>query len=416
VKAKKWAIVRGAAQLYTNEKLMRRKDARFTERDLDPIEDGALVYSLRKARGRDIPDEVLWSGKTRDIPKAFLKTKLQKDLKKRKCLMPGLIDSHAHLVFAGDRSQEFSARCAGATYEELARAGGGIHYSVSATRSATEAELYRLAVDRVRAMAALGIRGIEMKSGYGLDQATEFKQLKVMKRVEEAFPELYFRRTYMGAHAIPDGFTADQWIEEICIYHLPEIVRQGLAHDVDIFVDAGYFGVAHAKKLAQAAAELGLGFRIHADELKNTGAAECAAELRALSADHLLKVSKKGIGALARSRTVATLLPGTAFFLKADHAPARALLDAGVRVAIASDFNPGSCPSFDLPWMLQMAAVHYRMNPAELMASVTINAAIAVGAKDSLGALVPGRRALFTEINADSFEGWLYTLGRWRSS
>ncbi len=410
---KTWAVLKGAARLYTNERMVERAGGRFNLSDLAPIEDGAIVYSLRKVRGKEIPGEILWSGETKKIPKKFLKTRKQRDLKQKACLIPGLIDAHTHLVFAGDRSDEFIARMGGVTYDELAKKGGGIQASVRATRAVTESELFRIAKRRVTVIAALGVRGIEMKSGYGLDRATEFKQLRVMKRIEETFPEFYFRRTYMGAHAVPPGSSADAWINEICTEILPEIKARDLAHDVDIFVDDGYFDVSHATKLAEAAQRLGLGFRMHADELGNTGAAEAAAKNSALSADHLLKISRAGIAALAGSITVATLLPGTAYFLREPHAPARDLLDAGVRVAIASDFNPGSCPSFDLPMILQMAAVNYRMNSAELLASVTLSAAQAMGMKDTLGALIPGRRALFTEINALSFEGWLYTLGRW---
>lgn len=326
-------------------------------------------------------------------------------------MIPGLVDCHTHLVFAGDRSAEFARRCGGESYQKIASEGGGILTTVKATREATEAGLLRLAKARVRESLSYGVRTLELKSGYGLDEASELKQLVVARKLAKAFPEVGFQSTYLGAHAIPKGRSRQEYVSEIVEKTLPHIASQGLADSVDVFVDEGYFEVSDARMILAEAKRLGLSVKLHADELGNTESAALACELGALSADHLLQISERGIQALAGSETTAVLLPGTAYYLRAAHAPARRLIDAGARVAIATDFNPGTCMTLNLPLVLNIAALYLGMSRAELLASVTYNAACALGLQERRGSLEPGKDAAFAILPFMKFEELYYCFG-----
>ena len=390
-----------ASFAYTGEAVVEKEGRMLDPSDLSAIEDGAVVYDRKK---------VLWVGPTRELPERFKGVK-KTHLKNKQAIMPGLIDAHTHLVFAGSRATEFARRCAGTTYQEIANEGGGILTTVRATREASLEALFESALKRALIAYRHGVRTIECKSGYGLDHDTEIKCLKVVKHLREALPQMTFVSTYLGAHAIPEGKKKTAYIDEIIHRTLPEVKRLGLAEFCDVFVDEGYFTLQDGERILRAAHKLGFKLKIHADELVNTESARLAAKLEAHSADHLLKISDKGIAALAKSDTVAMMLPGTAFYLKANYAPARKLLDQGARVGIATDFNPGSCYSLNLPLMMNLSALYLGMNAAEIFAGVTYNAAASLGLEKTKGALIAGYDSDFVVLPYENFEEMYYRMG-----
>jgi imidazolonepropionase len=398
-----------ASELLTGGGVRDKRGRRVADSDLGRIEDGAIVYSTGKD-GR--PGRIEWVGETSSIPKKF--TKIPKhDLKGKRAVVPGFVDCHTHLVFAGDRSEEFAARCGGATYEEIAAKGGGILSTVRATRGASIAELVRLGAERLREMASYGVRTVEIKSGYGLDFESEMKSLEAVAALKGKFPELTLIPTFLGAHAFPREKTRTEYLRELKGKMLPEVARRQLAEACDVFVDAGYYTRDEGRELLGAARALGLKIKLHADELEDTSSAELAVELGALSADHLLKVSDRGIASLAASETVAVLLPGTAFYLKAPHAPARKLLDAGAVVALSTDFNPGTCMCLSLPVIMTIAALYLGMTRAEIFSAVTYAGAKALGLESRKGTLAVGLDADLAVLPFARFEECYYRFA-WR--
>lgn len=309
-------------------------------------------------------------------------------------LTPGLIDPHTHLVYAGHRAHEFELRLEGATYEEIARAGGGIRSTVSATRTADESALLALAVKRARAWIAQGVTTLEVKSGYGLSQEHEARCLRVARRLAEVLP-IEVRTTSLGAHALPPEFAdrADDYIEEVCRW-LPGQQREGLVDAVDVFCDRIGFTPAQTERVFAAAQALGLPVKLHAEQLSNQEGAALAARFGALSCDHLEHLSEAGIAALARSGTVAVLLPAAYYFLRDTQLPpVQGLRQAGVPMALATDHNPGSAPGLSVLLMLNMACTLFRLTPLEAWQGITLHAARALGLDD--------RGRLATECRAD---------------
>jgi imidazolonepropionase len=315
------------------------------------------------------------------------------------CALPGFVDSHTHLPFAGDRSTEFAKRLSGATYRQIAEAGGGILSTVRATRAASEDELARLSVERLRRMLLHGVTVVEAKSGYGLDFDNELKQLRAIRSAALEVP-IEVIATAMPLHEVPperrsaDGSKdKDGWIHEVERDLVPVIVCEGLAEFVDVFCEEGVYTPEETRRHLDFAIALGLKPRLHADELAASGGSELAAELGAFSADHLLRATPAGIAALAEKKVVATILPGTALYLmEGAHAPARALLAAGCAVAIATDLNPGSCPSDNLPLMASLACLQNRMTVAEALVGITLNGAAALDRAKVCGSLEEGKR------------------------
>jgi imidazolonepropionase len=329
-----------------------------------------------------------------------------------KAVSPGLIDSHTHLVFAGTREDEFEQRLEGRSYQEIAARGGGILATVRRVHEAAREELKDLARRRLRRLLSFGITTVEVKSGYGLTPADERKCLEVIADLDEEGP-LELVPTFLGAHAVPDEFRNDRegYVRLLTGEMLPEIARCRLAQFCDVFCETGVFSLEESERILLRARELGLQLKLHADELTPLGGAELAARLGATSADHLLCITDAGIAALARSGTVATLLPGTAFFLGMTYAPARRLIEAGLAVALASDCNPGTCPTENLPLVGAMACTQMRMLPAEVLTALTLNAAAALGRADRIGSLEVGKQADLVIWDVPNYRHLFYHFG-----
>lgn len=309
-------------------------------------------------------------------------------------LVPGLVDCHTHLVYAGSRASEFERRLHGATYADIAREGGGIASTVRATRAATESELARESMPRLASLAREGVTTVEIKSGYGLDTQNEAKQLRVARAVAAACG-VDVRTTLLAAHALPPEFAdrADEYVDYVCRDTIPAIAAQGLADAVDTFCETIAFTRAQTQRVLEAARAHGLAVKVHADQLSDMDSARLAAESGALSADHLEHTSEAGVAAMAASGTVAVLLPG-AFYALRDTTlpPVGALRAAGVPIAVSTDCNPGTSPALSLVLMINMACTLFRLTPEEAIRGVTVNAARALGLADR-GVLAPGKRA-----------------------
>lgn len=341
-------------------------------------------------------------------------------------LTPGLVDSHTHAVFGKPRFEEHELRAEGFDYMEIAKRGGGIHASVRDFRERSEDELYNLAVPRVKSLASYGTTTLEIKSGYGLSVEDELKALRVIGRLAERQP-LRIVPTWLGAHEIPHEYRTSEarrgeFIDLLIHTLLPKVVEQGIARFADVFCEPGVFTIDETRRILEASRKTGLGIKIHADELKPCGGAELAASLKAVSADHLAAISQSGIEALAKSDTVATLLPGTMLFLgKTKQAPARALIDAGAAVALASDFNPGTSPTVNFPLMLTLGVSQLRMSLAEVLIAATANGAAAVGIAGQVGQIAPGFAAdlaLFAIADVRELPYWYgarLCVGSWKA-
>lgn len=325
---------------------------------------------------------------------------------------PGLIDAHTHLVFGGWRQNEIPLKLKGAGYLDILRAGGGILSTVRATRKASEEELFEKSRAFLDELMAQGVTTAELKSGYGLDTETELKQLRVIKRLNEAHP-MDAVATYLGAHAIPEEYAlrSGEYIDFIISDMLPEIKRQGLAEFCDVFLETGVFGVEESRRLLTAAREMGFGLKIHADEIDELGGSLLAGELGAVSAEHLIATGERGMEALARGGVIAALLPCTSLYLNKSFARARDMIAHGIPVAVATDFNPGSCPSLNIGLCMTMAYLKYRMTPEEILSAVTVNAACAVNRGGSTGTIEPGKKADMVIWNAEDMEMLCYRMG-----
>jgi imidazolonepropionase len=370
--------------------------------DMDLITDGAIVFDEHK---------ILWVGKTSDLPEEY--KDISSSTLNGHVLTPELIDSHTHIVFGGDRAQEYADRLNGIPYEDIAKRGGGILFTMSETLKATSEELFETARERIQRIFSYGIGTIEIKSGYGLSYEKEKDLSLVIDRLKKHFsPQIQIFNTYLAAHDVPKSFgSSKEYLDKVVIPLLKELAPLKIIDAVDIFHEKNYFSADDTTLLFKTAEALGIARKIHADELNTNGGAEIASNLKALSADHLLKISDEGISLLAKSQTVATLLPGTAFFLGKPLAPARKMLDAGVKVAMASDYNPGSCHCDNLLLIASMSAAQLKMNQAEIWTSMTLNAAHALGLGDQ-GALVVGMKPRFSLFKAESLSHITYNWGK----
>jgi imidazolonepropionase len=335
---------------------------------------------------------------------------------KNSVITPGLVDSHTHAVFGRARYAEQEMRAAGVSYMEIARAGGGIHSSVADLRSRTEDDLFALTLGRVEKLASYGSTTIEIKSGYGLSLDDELKSLRVIARVAKSSP-VRIVATWLGAHEIPLDFRErprgrSEYIRLLIDEILPIVQSEGLAQFADVFCEPGVFTIDETRSILDASARAGLRIKLHADELEPAGGAELAAQLGAVSADHLAAISENGIRALATTGTVATLLPGTMLFLgRQKQAPARALIEAGAAVALATDFNPGTSPTVNFPLILTLGVSQLRMSVAETIVSATVNGAAALGLANVTGQIAPGYSADLAIFEAEDIREIPYWYG-----
>lgn len=325
---------------------------------------------------------------------------------------PGLIDAHTHLVFGGWRQHELAMKLRGASYLDILAAGGGILDTVEKTREATEEELYQKGSRILDDMLRHGVTTAEAKSGYGLDLETELKQLRVIKRLGDMHP-IATSATFLGAHAVPKEYKgrADEYIDFVIETVLPAVKKQRLASACDIFCETGVFDAEQSRRLLAAAKSLGFKLRVHADEIDEIGGAQLAGELGALSAEHLIATGERGADALAAGGVTAVLLPQTSFYLDKRYAAARMMIGKGIPVVIASDFNPGSCPSYDLQFAMTLGCLKYKMTPEEVLTAVTINAACAVGMESRIGTIEIGKQADLVLWNAPDLETVCYRFG-----
>ncbi|MSQ46424.1 MAG: imidazolonepropionase [Ignavibacteria bacterium] len=306
--------------------------------------------------------------------------------------LPGFVDSHTHLIFSGSRENEFAMRAEGKTYQDIASSGGGILSTVRATREASKRELFRLGEKRLNDMLKLGTTTVEIKSGYGLSPDSEIKILEIINELKrDHFSTI--APTFLGAHAIPFEFkeNPDEYVELICNYMLPHISEKKMAIFCDIFCENGYFNLKQSERILSKAKEVGLKIKLHADQLSTFGATELGVSLGAISVDHLELINENGINALSNSNTIATILPGSSFFLNHKYAPARTIIDSNIPVALATDFNPGTSMCYSMPMMMTIACTQMKMKVEEAITASTLNGAAALGLSNEVGSIEVGK-------------------------
>jgi imidazolonepropionase len=326
-------------------------------------------------------------------------------------VLPGFVDAHAHPVFAGNRLDDFERRARGETYEQIAAAGGGIWSTVEKTRAASETELFNQSKMHANWFLKCGTTTVEAKSGYGLTLEDELKMLRVIRRLNDETP-IEFVPTFLGAHAVPRESRVDEYVDLAINEMLPRVASESLAEFCDVFCERGYFEIEQSREILAAARKHGLKLRIHADQLTNSGAAQLAAELEATTADHLEKTDEDGIEAMKASAVQPVLLPGSVYALGSTCYPrAREMIEAGLAVVIATDFNPGSSPSPSMPMMVSLACTQMKMQPAEAITASTINAAYSLNRGDKIGSLEKGKLANFSIFDCEDYREIAYWFG-----
>ena len=329
-----------------------------------------------------------------------------------KLVTPGLVDGHTHMVFGGYRQHEIAMKLAGAGYLDILRAGGGILDTVRKTREASFAELFAKSAAFLDEMLGMGVTTCEAKSGYGLDLENEIKMLEVINELDKAHA-VDVVPTFLGPHAIPPEYEGrgDEYIEMTCSEILPEIKEKGLARFCDIFCEDSVFNAKQSERYLQCAKDMGFDLKIHSDEIEAIGGTEIAGQLGATSAEHLIAITESGLDAMAEGGVTAMCLPATSFYLDKTYAPARKMVEKGIPVAIASDFNPGSCPSLNLQFAINLGCLKYKLTPEEVLTAVTINPACGIGMGDVVGTVEVGKQADLVIWNAPDFEMVCYRFG-----
>ena len=399
-------IIKNAAELVTCSGFKAKKGQEMAA--LQIISDGAVV----------IKEGIIAAvGKTKDITKQYEKSGV--DLSdfdmidaRNKAVLPGFVDSHTHFVFGGYRADEFSWRLQGDSYMEIMQRGGGIVNTVKATRKASKEKLLQSGIKRLDSMLSFGVTTAEGKSGYGLDRETEIKQLEVMTHLDQVH-YVDVVPTFLGAHAVPQEYKGKEeaFIDFMANDVMAEVAERRLAEFCDIFCEKNVFSVEQSRRLLARAKDLGLKIKLHADEMVQLGGAELAAELGAVSADHLLHASERGIKDLSKAGVVATLLPATAFSLREPYAPGRKMIDLNCAVALATDFNPGSCFTESIPLVFALATLYMNISIEEAVTAVTLNAAAALNRADKVGSIDAGKNGDLIILEFPSFKYIPYHIG-----
>lgn len=393
-------IIKNAKEIVTSTGFSKKNGEEM--KSIGIIEDGSII----------ITDGIIERvGKTKEVLKDFDTEGYEVVDASYKSVLPGFVDSHTHFIFGGYREEEFNLRLQGATYMEIMKSGGGISGTVKATRDATKDELFELGKKRLDSMMEFGVTTVEGKSGYGLETDTEIKQLEVMVDLDREHP-IDIVRTYMGAHDVPVEYKGrtDEFVDYLIEEGLPKVKDKKLAEFCDIFTEENVFSIEQSRKLLSKAKDMGFKLKMHADEIVQLGGAELAAELGVLSADHLLQASDKGLLAMRDSGVIATLLPGTAFSLKEDYARARYIIDNGGAVALATDYNPGSCYTNSIPLLIALGTIYMGMSIEEVITALTINGAAAVGREDTVGSIDVGKLGDIIILDAPSYKFLSYNI------
>ncbi len=395
------------AQLLTLAGVARKRGRHPMADDLGAIEDAAVVVESPSRR-------IAWLGPTSALPAEFRNA--PRENRSGRVWMPAWVECHTHPIFAGHRYHDYALRAAGRTYQEIGAAGGGILSTLAHTRRADAATLTAGARRHLEAFAAWGVGAIEVKTGYGLTLESEILALECVAALSGQL-DLRLVPTFLPAHATPPEFKGrtDDYVKEIIRHWIPEVAKRRLAVFFDVFVEQGYFSVAQARAMGEAAKAVGLGIKIHGEQFVDLGSSALAVELGAVSCDHLDHVSERNTDRLASSDTVAVLLPGASIYTGTPFPPARRLIDAGARVALSTDFNPGTCPTHNLPLMTTFACSQMKMTVAEAIAAVTFNAAAATGLENEWGTVAVGNRLRVCEVTADHYEAIPYAFGEVRA-
>ncbi|KUK14430.1 MAG: imidazolonepropionase [Synergistetes bacterium] len=396
-------LIYNASQLITVKDSKRGPKIGEEMLDLGIIENGAVAIDKGK---------ILEVGQSSELVGKYREAK--KKIDASGCIvLPGFVDAHTHLPFVGTREDEFLMRLRGAEYVEILKAGGGILNTVKKVRKATKEELLKATKAHALKLISSGVTTTEAKSGYGLNLEDEIKQLEVLRELNEQGP-LEIVPTFLGAHVIPEEYKSDRrkYIELLENVVMPEVLKRNLAMYCDIFCDEGAFSLEESEEILVKAKELGFKLRIHADEIASLGGAELAAKLGAKSAEHLIKVSDRGIELMAERGVFAVLLPGTSFSLRKPYAPARKIISAGVPVALGTDFNPGSCYCSSMEMILQLAVLGMGMFPEEAITASTLNSAYALDMGDRVGSIEVGKQADVTIMGVPNYAFLFYEIGR----
>lgn len=391
-------LFRGIETLLTLETAAAKTGRNIVADDLSAVSRAAMLEQNGK---------IVWVGSDKKLPVEFAKAKLKEVDLGGSTVMPAFVESHTHLAFSGDRADEFEWRNQGKSYQEIASKGGGILNTIQPTRNSSEEELAYVAQARANDYARQGVATLEAKSGYGLTLEHELKILRASGFVRG--PRVI--RTYLGPHAVPpEHKNSESYMDEILKTHLPAVKEEGLACRADIFIEKGYFELAQAEKYLTEAQKIGFDLVVHADQLTHSGGAKLAVKMGAKSADHLLCIDDSDIKALAQSKTTCVLLPAADLYVNCPYPPARKLIDAGARVALATDFNPGSSPTRDLSLIGVLARAQMKMTLAEVISAYTLGGAYALGLENSVGSLEVGKSCDFTVLSAD-WDRIFYAIG-----
>ncbi|MCX7833991.1 MAG: imidazolonepropionase [Ignavibacteria bacterium] len=401
-------LIKNITDLITCENLSRKPKHGKDQSDIGLIKNGFILYN---------DDKILHKGRMLEL-KHFLKQnkiKIKNEIDaKNNVVMPGFIDTHTHFVFAGSRSDEYEMRIKGLTYEQITAKGGGIKATVKSVRDISKEKLIEITLKRLKKFVTYGTTTIEGKSGYGLDLKNEMKILEVIKFFKDNNPyNLDIFSTFLGAHSFPEGRNKNEYIEEICEQMIPEITKRRLATFIDVFCEKNYFSTKDTDRILKVGKKYGLIPKLHTDQFNSIGGIEIALKNKAISVDHLEVVKLSDIKLLANANynIIATLLPGVSYFLNINYPPARKLIENNVPIALATDFNPGSCMTENMQIIMSLASIKMRMTIEEIITAVTINAAYAINFQNSAGSIEKGKQADLLIFDTPSYKDIVYNFG-----